>query len=191
MQETGLRDTIIGVASQLFMNRGYNAVSIKHIAEAAHCTTAALYYYFPEGKEAILKDVLHSHLPDPGQILQVGSSAKSLKELFAQIALRVCGHDSDTVRKERWLLAEFPNFTESDRKVIHEKMKALHVALEIEVGRFLPDREMAKILSWIFISASFGYGQIFGSLQLNKVADFSTAEFAEKIAAILASDLKL
>ncbi|MBM9498671.1 TetR/AcrR family transcriptional regulator [Leptospira sp. 201903071] len=191
MQETGLRETIISVASQLFMDRGYNAVSIKHIAEAAHCTTAALYYYFPEGKEAILKGVLHSHLPDPEQILQVGLSAKSLKELFTQIALRVCAHDSDTVQKDRWLLAEFPNFAESDRKVIHEKMKALHAALEIEVGRFVQEREMARILSWVYLSASFGYGQIFGSLQLNKVADFPTAAFAEKIGVILSSDLKL
>ncbi|AOP36303.1 hypothetical protein A0128_19980 [Leptospira tipperaryensis] len=190
MQETGLRDTIVGVAGELFIERGYNAVSIKHIAEAAHCTTAALYYYFPEGKDTILKDVLHSHLPDPEQILQVGKNAQSLQELLTQIALVVCAHDSVTVKKERWLLAEFPNFTEADRKVIHEKMKAIHSSLEREVGRFLPDPEMARVLSWIYMSASFGYGQLFGTFQLGKVGEFSTAEFAEKIAGILSNNSK-
>lgn len=187
MQETGLRDTIVTESGELFIQRGYNGVSIKQIAEASHCTTAALYYYFPQGKEAILKDVLRSHLPDPEQILQVGLTANSLKELFTGVALKVCGHDSDIVKKERWLLAEFPNFTESDQKVIHDKMKALNSALEKEVSRFLPDREAAKMLSWIFMSASFGYGQIFGSLQVKKVADLPTQEFAEKIGAILSS----
>ncbi|TGM58913.1 TetR/AcrR family transcriptional regulator [Leptospira adleri] len=190
MQETGLRETILNVAGSLFISRGYNAVSIKLIAEEARCTTAALYYYFPEGKEAIRKVVLYSHLPDPEQIVEVGKSAKSLQELFTQIALRVCDHDSDTVRKERWLLAEFPNFTEADREVIHEKLQSIHSALVVETGRFLPDSEAAKLLSWLFMSASFGYGQLFGSLQFNKVAPFPTAEFAEKIAWLLSRDTK-
>ncbi|AYV54073.1 TetR/AcrR family transcriptional regulator [Leptospira kmetyi] len=187
MQETGLRDTIVSESGELFIQRGYNGVSIKQIAEASRCTTAALYYYFPEGKESILKDVLRSHLPDPEQILLVGLSANSLKELLTGVALKVCAHDSDVVKKERWLLAEFPNFTESDRKVIHETMRAIHTALEKEVSRFVTDRETSKMLSWIFMSASFGYGQLFGSLQIKKVADLPTQEFSEKIGAILSS----
>ncbi|RHX84161.1 TetR/AcrR family transcriptional regulator [Leptospira stimsonii] len=190
MQETGLRETILNVAGSLFIKRGYNSVSIKLIAEEARCTTAALYYYFPEGKEAIRKVVLYSHLPDPEQIVEVGKSAKSLQELFSQIALRVCGHDSDTVRKERWLLAEFPNFTDADREVIHGKLKAIHSTLVTETGRYVSDSETTKLLSWLFMSASFGYGQLFGSLQFNKVTDFPTAEFAERIANLLSKDIK-
>jgi len=51
MRETSeLKETILNVAGELFAKNGYAATSIKQIAKAAGCTTAALYYYFEDGK---------------------------------------------------------------------------------------------------------------------------------------------
>ena len=48
-------------AEELFIERGYRAVSIRDIAQAAGVTNAALYYYFPN-KEALFSEVLSHHV---------------------------------------------------------------------------------------------------------------------------------
>lgn len=40
-------DTVLRSAAHLFMQRGYEAVSLELIAESASITKAAIYYYFP------------------------------------------------------------------------------------------------------------------------------------------------
>ncbi|TGJ99552.1 TetR/AcrR family transcriptional regulator [Leptospira semungkisensis] len=191
MQETSLRETIVTVAGDLFVDRGYNAVSIKQIADAANCTTAALYYYYEDGKGAILKGVLRSLLPEPELVFQECANATSLKELFSCITIKVCAHESANVKKDRWLLAEFPNFGESDRHVIYEKLQAVHSAICTQVSRFLEDPEAVRIISWIFMCTSFGYGQLFGTLQLGKVVPFSIANFAEEISDLLSNSVEI
>lgn len=50
---TDTRDTIDGAAIELFAERGYNATSMRAIADAAAVQPAAIYHWYP-GKEAIL-----------------------------------------------------------------------------------------------------------------------------------------
>jgi AcrR family transcriptional regulator len=44
---------ILAVAEQLFLAKGFKGVSMKDIAEEVQVTPAALYYYFPQGKQEI------------------------------------------------------------------------------------------------------------------------------------------
>jgi AcrR family transcriptional regulator len=55
-QET--RQRIIKAAEELFVSKGYKGVSMKEVALAAKVTAAALYYYFPAGKEDLFLDVI-------------------------------------------------------------------------------------------------------------------------------------
>lgn len=48
-QET--RKQILTKAADLFLAKGYKGVPMKELAEAVKITSAALYYYFPKGKE--------------------------------------------------------------------------------------------------------------------------------------------
>lgn len=57
------RPRIIQAAMTLFIEKGYKGVSVKDIAEAVSITPAALYYYFPDGKEALFMAVLE-HILD-------------------------------------------------------------------------------------------------------------------------------
>ncbi|MFN8469439.1 MAG: TetR/AcrR family transcriptional regulator [Caldilineaceae bacterium] len=44
---------ILDVAEALFMDRGYNAITLRDIADELGIKQASLYYHFPEGKEQI------------------------------------------------------------------------------------------------------------------------------------------
>ena len=52
---------LLDVAEQLFTELGYQAVSIRDIAQASGVTNAALYYHFPN-KEALFREVLECHI---------------------------------------------------------------------------------------------------------------------------------
>ncbi len=59
------RQQILKAAEELFIAKGFKGVSMSALAEAVHVTNAALYYYFPEGKQELFADVI-------GQVLQEG-----------------------------------------------------------------------------------------------------------------------
>ncbi len=55
------KQRILETAERLFLEHGYQAVSIRDIANACGVTNAALYYYFPS-KEALFREVLRQHI---------------------------------------------------------------------------------------------------------------------------------
>lgn len=75
---TELRTIILNEASKLFMQQGYAATTIKQIARAADCTTAALYSYFEGGKPQILREVVRSCSADSAQIFANTTNATTL-----------------------------------------------------------------------------------------------------------------
>jgi AcrR family transcriptional regulator len=56
-----IQDLILNEAARVFARRGYAATSIGDIAEACNCSKSRLYHYF-DSKEAILSDMLTSHV---------------------------------------------------------------------------------------------------------------------------------
>jgi len=56
-----IHDRILCSAAAVFARRGYAATSIGDIAEACECSKSRLYHYF-DSKEAILSDMLTSHV---------------------------------------------------------------------------------------------------------------------------------
>ncbi len=54
-------EQLVGIASQLFASKGYDATSLRDIADAAGITKAALYYWFPE-KERLFVRVVESRM---------------------------------------------------------------------------------------------------------------------------------
>jgi len=71
---------LLEVAEQLFTEHGYQAVSIRDIAQASGVTNAALYYHFPN-KEALFDEVIEHHTDKLAQRLQeVGAEADTPRE---------------------------------------------------------------------------------------------------------------
>lgn len=63
------KQRILETAERLFLEHGYQAVSIRDIAKACGVTNAALYYYFPS-KEALFHEVLRQHILQLTEALQ-------------------------------------------------------------------------------------------------------------------------
>jgi AcrR family transcriptional regulator len=73
-QKINRQELIVAKATELFMAQGYNATSVRQIAEAAGCTDAALYYHFRDGKRALFQAVIEfPHLSvDEKQLVHQG-----------------------------------------------------------------------------------------------------------------------
>lgn len=65
VEDTSARARVLNVAEELFHEQGYNAVSMRDIADALEMRQASLYYHVPNGKEQLFVEVtergLHRH----------------------------------------------------------------------------------------------------------------------------------
>ena len=108
MRETK-RDAILGVARDLFLERGFEGTSIDQIAEAARVSRQTIYNNF-EGKEALfraLTDMLVDHVvePLPGEGGDLESNLTALAERALALAVL-----PSTLALHRLVVAEAPTF---------------------------------------------------------------------------------
>ncbi len=81
-----MRDRIVEVASELFVARGFDGVSIRDIAAACGITNAALYYHF-SAKTDLLRAILADYLEETARLVDVAreSSADAAGRLRAVV----------------------------------------------------------------------------------------------------------
>jgi len=95
------RQRILEAAEVLFTEQGFNAVSIRDIAERCEVTNAALYYHFPS-KAALFEEVLEQH-------------AQRLDE-----RMRAAFHEKGTYRdRVKVMLLEYAKITKDRRPPFH------------------------------------------------------------------------
>jgi len=83
---------LLEVAEQLFTEHGYQAVSIREIAQASGVTNAALYYHFPN-KEALFDEVIEYHANKLAQRLQeAGADADTPRVQLAAMLTVYAAH---------------------------------------------------------------------------------------------------
>lgn len=59
MSAPGIREKILVKASQLFASRGYDGVSMRHVATEAGMTQANLYYHFKDKEDLVLSSLAY------------------------------------------------------------------------------------------------------------------------------------
>jgi AcrR family transcriptional regulator len=185
-QRINRRDLIIHSATDLFVHKGYAATSVRQIADAVGCTEAALYYHFKDGKRALLQAVIESKAPDLRDVLASCRQAESLPEFILSYVHSLCMYCEERERHMQWFVSEYQNLSDSEKSLFDEKHLLFHAELVKLLQRFVEDEDEANELGWMLICASFGYRQIFVTLGLDKLADFSVDRFAEKMACHLA-----
>jgi len=185
-QRINRRDLIIQTAADLFIKQGYATTSVRQLADAVGCTEAALYYHFKDGKRALLQAVIESKVPDFANILEGCRQAESLPELIQSYMHSVCMYCEERERHMQWFVSEYPNLNDDEKSLFDEKHLMLHTELVKLLRRFIEDEAEADELGWMLICASFGYRQVFVTLGLDKLADFSVDKFAERMACHLA-----
>lgn len=92
----GMREKILEEAARLFVDFGYNGISMREIAEAVGISKAALYYHFTD-KQALLLAILLDYLEDMNNWFQVNCAetctvreqiTKLVKTIFDQAPMR-------------------------------------------------------------------------------------------------------
>ncbi|RMF81339.1 MAG: TetR/AcrR family transcriptional regulator [Chloroflexi bacterium] len=185
--KTDLRETITEVSCNLFMEQGYASTSIKQIADAAGCTTAALYYYYEDGKEAILHKVIEQCVPDMMGMLATLEGASSLYELVMRLGDAMRTEGPELLRRLRWLMIELPNMGEAERAMLHNRKLEFMDRLTDLIEPFVDGRQQAEMLAWVNFCALFGYGQTFISMDLRSYRDVPDTEFVEMLATMTAT----
>ncbi|MDQ2700893.1 MAG: TetR/AcrR family transcriptional regulator [Actinomycetota bacterium] len=91
------RDTIDRTAIELFADRGYNATSMRAIADAARVQPAAIYHWYP-GKEAILIRLQNDFMERLGKVVAaaVDTSDSPVLRLAAAVREHVVFHGLNT-----------------------------------------------------------------------------------------------
>jgi len=180
-KKTLLRDRIIQKSSTLFRNHGYKGTSNKQIAEAAGCTTAALYYYFEEGKAHILREVIHNSISDPARLEDAVKDSDNLEEFLGKLNRSLARDLRHVTDRLSWLTLEFPNLPEEEQHLLQDQILAIHRVLCRGIGRFIGPKTEAAQLAWIIFCAYFGYQQVFMKMGVRKRTKFDIGKFGQKL----------
>jgi AcrR family transcriptional regulator len=184
-ESTELKETILREAEELFVAHGYAGTSIKQIAGASGCTTAALYYYFPEGKSQILREVVRcSFTQEFTAIIEAGRDATSLSEWVRALGHAAIQSLHEIHRRQNWIDLEMHQLGTDEQAVIHQRILEFHQAIVVEIARFVADESMANRLAWILVCALGGYGLMFRGRGLEHVSDFDSSAFVETMASL-------
>ena len=184
---TNRRDQIVEAATDLFVRQGYNTTSVRQIADTVGCTEAALYYHFKEGKRELLQAVVQCGIPNLLRVVDNCREATSLRELILTYGQNMAQMSVLRSGRFRWLIAEFHNFSEEERALIHDKHAAFYQDLQGLVARFVPDAEEARAITWAMICAGLGYAQLFVNLDVQAVDDFASGDLFALLADRLAA----
>lgn len=175
------QELIVTKATELFLAHGYNATSVRQIAEAAGCTDAALYYHFREGKRALFQAVIERNLPNFFALLEPCRNVASLAELIIAI-----GKDQELIMplwaKIGWLVGEFPHLSPEEKRLVHQAYLAFQIELVRLIRPYVTDETKAAQISWLVICALFGYAQTFQHFEMKDIVDVSFDGFKENLA---------
>ena len=182
-ESTELKETILHEASELFMAHGYAGTSIKQIAGASGCTTAALYYYFPDGKTQILREAARSTFSEKfTTLVQAGRDASSLDEWVRAFGHAAMRSFEEIHRRSSWIEVEMHQLGADEKAVIHQQILEFHKAITMEIARFVEDESTASKLAWMLLCSLGGYAQLFHGRGLEQVCSFDFASFVETMA---------
>ena len=178
-----LQDLIVEKAGELFREQGYAATSIKQIAKASGCTTAALYYYFEDGKRHILREVIHRSAREADSSMhfpQADTLAEFLVELSAVLAERF----PQIAARFNWIMLQFPTLPEEEKRILQDQVLSIHDALQERIGQYVADGATADRLAWMVYCSFFGYHQIFTKMEVGHRVNLDPVDYGRFLAQI-------
>lgn len=183
------KDQIVEAATQLFIENGYTATSVRQIAEVVGCTEAALYYHFKDGKRALFQEVVECNMPDYKLVLEGTEHATTLAEFVQAMGIAMKTHmlDPDRLDRIRWVIAEYPNLSNEEQAMFQNKHISLHNALFERLHRLVPDEKQAHNLAWTLACAGFGYMKLFYILGMKERAEFDVRDFIDTLMSLAAT----
>ena len=172
------RDDILRIASELFAERGFNAVGMRAIADAVGMRSSSLYYHFPSKMDilhAIALDATKSFVESQLPRLEIdGSHAERLLQLVREHVLYFWAHRVEEMvglRELRELDAERREEVNTYRRAYQRALIAF-VEEGKKLGEF--DVEDPRIATMAVLNMINGVNEWFdegGELTIDDVAD--------------------
>ena len=180
---TNLSEVILQESCQLFRDQGYTATTIKQIAKAAGCTTAALYYYFEGGKSEILHEVIRSFRGTDDLLVDADMEAcHSLPEFIEKLTTVLTPAVEHMADEIGWILLQFPSLPEEEKKTMQARILETHTLLKKQIGCFTTDETEAEQLAWMIFNVFFGYQQVFFRAEIGERIDFDVQAYGHLLA---------
>lgn len=179
-----LQELIIEKAGELFRDKGYAATTIKQIAKAAGCTTAALYYYYEDGKRHILREVIHRSAKEAELSISL-PQATSLDEYLIELGGILAGRLPRITDRFNWIMLQFATLPDEEKQILQDQLIGFQHALRDQVGQFVANRETADRLAWMVFCSFFGYQQIFTKMEVGQTVDLSLPDYAHFLAEVV------
>ena len=171
-----LQDQIIEKAGELFREQGYTATTIKQIAKAAGCTTAALYYYFEDGKRHILREVIRNSGQESEFPMRL-PQAESLDEFLLKLSGHLAQRPPEVADRINWIMLQFASLPDSEKRIVQNQVLSIQQALRERIRRYVADRETAERLAWLVFCSFLGYQQMFTKLEVGEMVELSMEEY--------------
>ncbi|PRX74789.1 TetR family transcriptional regulator [Cohnella sp. SGD-V74] len=137
-----MRDKVLLTASVLFMELGYEPVSINMIAERAGVTKASVYYYFANKSILFTAAVTEMMLRISAVTERIIGENGSLRERLAQIALSKMTKSQAHVEFESLMREALPSLSEEQRAEIRRAEHRIHEVLAAEFARAMESGEI-------------------------------------------------
>ncbi len=171
-ESRSLQELIVKEAGELFRKRGYAATTIKQIANAAGCTTAALYYHFEDGKQHILHEVIRrsAHEPEFSMYLP---QADNLSEFLIKLGTNVAQGCPKVADRMNWIMLDFATLPREEKRIVQNRLLGNQRVLKQQISRYVSDEPSAERLAWLVYCSLLGYQQMFKRLELADMVDLS------------------
>ena len=166
---TDLKERIVAKAGDLFIDQGYVRTTNKHIADAVGSTTASLYYYFPNGKKQLLREVALAHVTEVTAMFASLQDAQSLPELLQQLSATAIKTMPLVAGRMSWLHAEFHHVDEEDKVFVRQQMLKIHSGIKALLARFISDKKAAHQLAWFLMGSAMGHFILFDKMGMSVV----------------------
>jgi AcrR family transcriptional regulator len=183
-----LQDLIIEKAGELFREQGYTATTIKQIAKAAGCTTAALYYYFEDGKQHILREVIHESARG-AEFSRTLPQAESLEEFLVELGANLAERFPRVADRFNWIMLQFPTLPDEEKRILQDQVIGIQHALRERIGQYVADEETAERLAWLVYCSFLGYQQMFTKMEVERTVDLSAVEYSRFLAQVVGQGL--
>ncbi|RAU95089.1 TetR/AcrR family transcriptional regulator [Paenibacillus sp. YN15] len=176
--QAGIEEQLLEAAARLFMEKGYEQISLEQIATDCQVTKATIYYYYSNKSVLFTQAVVHllGHAADiTGQLL---AGPGTLKERLVRIAE---GHLSETRPDLMTMLKEAESRLSRDQvEDIRQAEERIHLIMA-EAFRDACGRGELKPLSPTFLAYSFSSLLMLGNRTVLMEEYPSVREWAEAI----------
>lgn len=187
-EPVSLQELIVEKAGELFREQGYAVTTIKQIAKAAGCTTAALYYYFEDGKQHILSEVIQKSAREV-EFARTLPQAESLQAFLVALGAHLAERFPSVADRFNWLMLQFPTLPDEEKRILQDQVLGIQQALRERIGQYVADEGTSDRLAWLVYCSFFGYQQMFTKMEVEKRIDLSAVAYARFLAHVVGQGL--